>query len=61
MLLYVRFKKPPGNSVLAGFPHPPSILYYLVPLYLIKYLKISHFIGYIHWCTGTRVLLPSFI
>lgn len=63
MLLYVRFKqKPCETRFQLAFPPSPSLV--LAGISLpdgIKYFKIFHFIGYIHYFIGRRAPLPSFI
>lgn len=61
MLLYVRFKQKPCETLfqLAFLPSPSLVLPGTSLPDRIKYFKIFHFIWYIHYFIGRRIPLPS--
>lgn len=62
MLLYVRFKQKPCETLfqLAFLPSPSLMLPGTSLPDVIKYFKVFHFIWYIHYFIGRRIPLPSF-
>lgn len=63
MLLYVRFKQKPCQTLFQlALPLSKSCITWYTSLPDgIKYFKIFHFKGYIHYFIGKRIPLPSFI
>lgn len=61
MLLYVRFKQKPCEiQFQLAFPPSPNLVLPGTSFPAgIKYFKIFHFIGYIHYFIGRRAPLPS--